>query len=421
MTVENIIQTIISILNEPNIYPNDDLPSIYQFTYSRNIKTEEDLKSNKLRNNPSISLIGEDKINRYIEQFKSLYKIMDINKYHLSFNKFKKLVEQYFFEGEIKKEKIIEEIKLINHSSVINIARIYGVKLNINELRFGKYLLINKNYMLEYLQLQTEYPKDDKWYNSTKEYFENHAKDIKDFVYCVCIYEARDIEYANELFIKDKTIFINILRYMMGIKHKRVYIDHIKFTDYSIDTIQIKNKKISQGRSLEFKDISIELNDEFFLSKENSNYYIWEITKKSNYNKLEKKILRAIEWIGISVSELNNEIACTEVAFAFEALLRIDESRTPITSSIQGRISDMVAFIIGNNYEERMKIIKTFTDFYSYRSAVAHGGETSKQGNYFEYLYLFKNTLKEILTNKEFKDCRSIEQLDEKIKKIKYK
>lgn len=421
MDAIGLIEKILSIVNEPNESYSKEIPSTYNFFYTRNIKPDDDYSA-KYNSNPRVTLMGDDKIYRYEQAFEDLYNEMKISQLMMSLKFFKELVQQLFFECKVTDKKIIDEISKIEVAPIINIAKIYGVKLNVDTITFGKYLLINKHKIIGYIEENIDITRNIEIYDEhTKSIYLEEAKDEHDFVYCICKYDARDLRYADELFTIDKNRVVSILRYMIGLKHKRVYVDLIKFIDYRINYTQIKDRLLLYGMKIERKDISIELSDPFFNSIDNANAQIWRITIKENLTNLDKRILKAIDWIGLSVGEKNNNVACTEIAFAFESLFKINESLSPITSSIQGQIAETVAFLIGNSLEERLNIIKQFKEFYSHRSSVAHGGDSLKTGNYYEYLNLFKNAVITLLTDKRFVGCNSIEQVSERIKEYKFR
>ncbi|MDD4211477.1 MAG: HEPN domain-containing protein, partial [Clostridia bacterium] len=127
-------------------------------------------------------------------------------------------------------------------------------------------------------------------------------------------------------------------------------------------------------------------------------------------------------WVGISIYEEINDIACTELAFAFESLLKQNISISPITSSIQGSISEMVAYICGDTLELRKKIIHDFKDFYSSRSAIVHGGDKNyKTNTYMNFLYLIKNTISKLLTSDDFKKCNNLNDVYLVINEYKFR
>jgi hypothetical protein len=131
-------------------------------------------------------------------------------------------------------------------------------------------------------------------------------------------------------------------------------------------------------------------------------------------------MIRSIEWAGRSINEPENDIACTEIAFAFESLLKSSESNSPITASIQGQISETVAFICGENKDSRKHIIKKFKELYSYRSSVAHGGNSTKTADYRSSFSMFKETLIRLLCCSPYDKCNSLEEVLDKVEDIKF-
>lgn len=419
MNAKQHINKIKLILDEPNETATDGDFAIYQFKYTRNIKNINDVM-NKLKTNSCISITGRDKITRYENAFQNLYDEMEIYEQLLSYMAFKNLCEQLIFEDKFSKKDIIAEISAMPANRFINIAVVYGVKLESKYKKLGKYLVINKDNIFNFLRKNLDKEKNKHDYDWIKGIGARRENDETNLVYCVCENIARDREYSDYLFKSDKNNFINIIRYMAGLKHEMVYVDLIKFVDYRQDKIQITNRIFLPGMSIKRKDIFVLLDDNFFTSRKNGNYYIWEITKKDSLTQLDKRILKSIEWISLSVNEANNDVACTEIAIAFESLLKVSESGSPISSGIKIQISETVAFLVGNAFEERIELAEKFKKIYNFRSAIVHGKDINKAGDYFEYLYMFKDVVTAILTKKSFRECDSFEQIYEKIKKIKF-
>jgi len=216
-------------------------------------------------------------------------------------------------------------------------------------------------------------------------------------------------------------LIINTLRYMTGLKQDRIYIDIDEYVDSISSRVQYtKEGFIGNSTKVNRKDIDVPFDEEYYFSKENGNFQIWSMLIKKQRNELETRIIRAINWLGLSIMEKNNDVACTEIAFSLESLLKLNEQQSPITSSIQGQMSEMIAFICGKNLEERKKIIKDFKAFYSYRSSIVHGGESKEEGEYLKYFYMAKDVLIKILVNNNYLSCGSLQKIKEKLDDIKY-
>jgi hypothetical protein len=93
-------------------------------------------------------------------------------------------------------------------------------------------------------------------------------------------------------------------------------------------------------------------------------------------NELEKKISKAVEWIGEAYSDSNRSSAYLKAVIALEGLLKMDEKGV-ITPSIMSSIAEQCAYLNGRSTEECLQIEKKVKVLYSERSKIAHTGSTS--------------------------------------------
>lgn len=417
MSVQYIFDKIIEIMKEPNLEPSSETISYHILSKKGTIDPKN---PNKRK---SITLIGDDKVNKYLAEFQKLYTEMKIEKKLMSESAFRKTCEQAMFDGkfnEIDIERIIDTIEL---EPVLNIARVYGLQFeeNSNTKQLGRYTMINKEHVHNYVREIIERDKINFDYNLLTPQFKYDKNDYYEFVYLAYETKARDNKFAHYLFEEEKEKFIRIVRYLVGFKDDRLYIDYSKNESFLTPRLQISHKTVTFGSGLTTKDLTINLKYISLPSDKHWSSKIWEITSKDKINKMQDRILKSIYWVGISLSETNNEIALTELAIAFESLLKQNESGGPTTSSIQGQISDAVAFLVGKTLTERTDITKKFRKFYAYRSSIVHGGITKNNDiDYSEYLQIFNKTLRTLLSDETFSKCQNIEQLIEEIDKIKY-
>ncbi len=415
---QEIVSEILKLFNEPDksSIEQDKFPVFLSFNYNG----EKDIK--ELCIEPCVAIYGEETVAKYNNLFSSLYDALDVKSKLISLKIFKETIQQYFFTNTFTIEAILKYINE-NVSNIYNcVAPIWGMSMKENILDFGKFKFVKKTYLKEYILSQTTLKQDF----LTKKNLTSIEKDEQDeanFIYLLISYKCRDSVYADELFVEERKKIINALRYMLGTSGERFYIGEKEFISFFDKRIQFTDKIIFGNTYLKNKDVDIVFETDYYFSKEDGNYYIWEMLNKTNPNQFEKRILNSIDWIGRSLNELaGSDISITEIAFAFETLLKRDESVTPITSSIQGSISEIVAYIVGKTLEDRLKIINEFKKFYSKRSAIVHGRKVNEDINmYYNFLYIFKAFVIEILTNKQYENCSSINDLYQRVDKYKYR
>lgn len=112
----------------------------------------------------------------------------------------------------------------------------------------------------------------------------------------------------------------------------------------------------------------------------------------SSKTKIEEKIYKATLWLGKSLITKNLSDSFLQVAIALECLLARQERGYFIQPSITVTLSETLAFLIGNNADERKAYFKQLKDLYAKRSSIVHSGNTSID---IEVYYEFFNLVKE--------------------------
>lgn len=417
---KEIINKLNLIISTPNLPADLNYTNltIQSFKYDENIRSEED--SHLLATNPSITLYG-DEIEKYNKLFEELYKELKVRNKKISLKSFKQRTQQLFFKNSFSLEKINEWISNAKVQTYYNVMKIYGMDQKDDMINIGKYTFLKKDRFLNHIKLNVENSNQFVTDFSLNLIEQDNIKESS-FIYLIIPYETYDTGFARDLFKEESDDIINILRYMAGIKQERIYISNKEFiTNFDLE-IQFTDKVVLTGTKINRKDIEIDFDTLYFNSEENGNSFIWRVLEKANKTELEHRILKAIRWVGISIYEQMNNIASTELTFAYESLLKLNMSNSPITPSIQGSIAELSAFISGKSLEERLEIIQDFKSFYAYRSAVAHGGETKYDNSlYFKMLYLLKNIIINILTDEKYKKCNSLDDLYNVVNKYKYR
>lgn len=415
--ITETISKISKIVNlNQSYFPNEAFST---FFYTGNIKSQQDIS--KLKKNPSITISGNDNNRKYNILFRELYELLKVKEKLISLKSFKDTTQQLFFTDEFNETKINEILDQYRKTNFYIVAKIFGLTMNKPKIEFGKYTFVRKDCIINFINQQMN---DEKILNP-KEFtyvnLENESKSDRNFIYIVMEIEACDTNYVSEKFENEVLLIINTLRYMTGLKQDRIYIDIDEYVDSISSRVQYTKEGFTgNSTKVNRKDIDVPFDEEYYFSKENGNFQIWSMLIKKQRNELETRIIRAINWLGLSIMEKNNDVACTEIAFSLESLLKLNEQQSPITSSIQGQMSEMIAFICGKNLEERKKIIKDFKAFYSYRSSIVHGGESKEEGEYLKYFYMAKDVLIKILVNNNYLSCGSLQKIKEKLDDIKY-
>lgn len=303
---------------------------------------------------------------------------------------------------------------------------IFGVELsNDKPLTLGRFILLPKNHISnlinENVMKENDEPQRKHIFDLVQNKYTKQSQETK-CVYCIATYSVNKPVGAIEKFETDTSILLNTLRYMVGIKHNRIFINLKNHLGQRQDHLVLHKDGFYFKTADDTKDYTLHLEDFELDGEKNGNLLIWKIIAKDNQNDLEKRILQSIRWIGTSIEEDNKEMAITQIAIAFESLLKEDQSVGPITSGVQKQISESVAFILGKNLKERTEFINKFEELYTYRSSVVHGSIKKKktEPDYNYYFWLFKATLTTLLTDKKFSNCKTLSDVNKVINNMKY-
>lgn len=410
--IQDIINEMTSILiNQKNKTFNFDV-SISQFTYTGNIKSENDIE--KLKTNPTIVIYGED-IKIFNDLYYDLYKQLKVDKKQVSLDQFQKDTRDLFFfiptEAEFK--KIVDE-KYVKSEDFYYIAPIYGIICRENIFDFGNFAFISINHISDYANRITNI--------SNKELLLSHFNNTdkkEHMLYFVKKYKCYDANYTKEKFDSDLDEMINVLRFLCMYKSDRSYVDRVKNKSNMVFYTAISETQASSNSSIiNMNDIPNIMDKSWFNYKYAKK--IMEILCKDNKSDLEQRIIRSLIWAGRSIEEHYLDLSCAEVAFAFESIFKSDKNRL-ITQSIQDQIAESTALILNDNYDDIIKRIKELKEFYGLRSAIAHGGkQEGDMSIYNKNLTIFRDVIIKLLEDDVYLNCNSLDDLKDVLDKKKY-
>ncbi|MER1588291.1 hypothetical protein [Enterobacter hormaechei] len=137
--------------------------------------------------------------------------------------------------------------------------------------------------------------------------------------------------------------------------------------------------------------------------------------------KLERKLSRAVEWIGEAYLDKNRSSALLKVVIALEALFKVNE-RSVITASIVASMAEQCAYISGESVDECLEIEDYVKDLYELRSKVVHAGSNNIGENELKKALTFsRSIIFKLLDLKINEKVESIDELQPMIRESKYK
>lgn len=147
--------------------------------------------------------------------------------------------------------------------------------------------------------------------------------------------------------------------------------------------------------------------------------WMWETIGKKKLNNLEKRLWRAIMWLGKGMDNSDDPYnALPQFVFALESLFNEDNM-----DAIASQLAEYATFILykNNEAEQREKFFKRIKDIYNLRSKLAHGEEANIRESDLSFIYKVVRSLVFVLTNdKEFANMESFEELKKWVSKKKF-
>ncbi len=299
-------------------------------------------------------------------------------------------------------EKFIERIINKENITVHILAPIYGVKMDSPILKLGDFTIYNPSNKGQVLK--TEFPTI---------YKRRNTKSLLNQDYKIGItVTAKDLDKCYELAEKSFSAFENIANFITATFHKTNRIGIFNYSaSKNIDSFIISPSKVLKTTKIIEQFTTVQIDNPYYQNDENGNKTLWQwITMEKN--NLQQKIMDSVEWCGRASVEADDSKAVLLYTISIEALLQYDES-SPIKPSIMSLLSDMVAFLLGETFEQRISYRDYIRELYSVRSAISHGGSKSNISsiNLHTAFIMCHKIIRKIITTEPFKNFQTKKDL----------
>jgi len=165
----------------------------------------------------------------------------------------------------------------------------------------------------------------------------------------------------------------------------------------------------------------IDIDDEYFIDKEDGYDLMWQLISKKHVTELEDRIIRAIMWGGKSIIENDIADSFVQIAIALEILLTYKQKDQLISPSIVNQLSETAAIIIADSCDDRIKVERDIKELYTIRSNVVHlGARNIEMHDYYKFFFYVKDIIVKLLLIDKYKGIKSSSELHSLIKRIKY-
>lgn len=138
-------------------------------------------------------------------------------------------------------------------------------------------------------------------------------------------------------------------------------------------------------------------------------------------SEIERKISRAVEWIGEAYLDNNRSSAFLKIVIALEALFKVDEVGV-ITASIMASMAEQCAYLNGRSAEECVRIEGYVKQLYGLRSSIVHTGSSSvRESDLKKALEFTRATIFNLLLFKQQLEIETMGKLQGLIRVSRYK
>lgn len=280
----------------------------------------------------------------------------------------------------------IEEINKLKKIKTNILYQLYNIDLDKNELILPSFEMYKPQYFI------SEYPNPLLYSDIHEQNRVNSDNALHVVLILKDIEMYKEDEFSKDIIIEQKVSdFICFLAVALGNK-KFAQAITTKFSCISNshhlinDDYRILTSSMSVSESTYINSHCTLLTDKFSDTHEK----LFNLLCSSK-TKIEEKIYKSTLWLGKSLVTKNLSDSFLQVAVALECLLARQERGYFIQPSITVTLSETLAFLIGNNADERKAYFKQLKDLYAKRSSIVHSGNTSIDIKvYYEFFNLVK-------------------------------
>ncbi len=189
--------------------------------------------------------------------------------------------------------------------------------------------------------------------------------------------KARDFDRATQHADEAFRRFENILRFM--IRDSSARYDVSVLSEPRIPNTRVLGIKVKTIATSVFERGPPNLFsvDEPRLREQASGFErVWAFALSASPTEMDRRLLAAIEWMGKGIGETDVQRSIVQFGFALELMLRYT-SGSGIDPSIASQLAETAAFVLGDDLEARLEIVRDVKELYGVRSKIVHGTPSS--------------------------------------------
>ncbi len=328
----------------------------------------------------------------------------------------RKIIELATLKEELTRENVYNWLDSIKEQDDINLwiyREIKGAELSENRIvELGPFRIVDKKHHKSHIINESEYIRSN-WDDIS-----NHSKG--DLLIGVEI-SVKNVDRGYELANQQFELFENIVKFIIS-NSEKYEVSILNQKGNSLEcSIAISDNSYSMNSSRPTSGLNlIDFNSSTFKIENTKTQSIFSLLKNKERSEIQNRLLSAIDWVGKGLREIDKDKGFIQLMFAVETLLSY-RGENIIQPSILNRISECIAFTLGNDYGSRIKLEKDFKDLYGIRSAIVHGGEKSvTMSDFMSLKYIIINLIWAFIENEDLCKCKKIEDYNVWIKKKRY-
>lgn len=216
--------------------------------------------------------------------------------------------------------------------------------------------------------------------------------------------QSKALEVADDKFEQ----FIIFLWFVIGYPTDRYEIGILSYQGYrNREAYVFSDKDVGHSAQGYGSFEPVPLGASYFLDQTYGLDFLWQLFDKNDQNEFERRIISAVRWIGQSIMDRSIQSAFVKAAISIEVLL--GPKRSEKCESIAKYIANRLNLVL--HYDDNgLDITDIFETLYDVRSAIAHAGkENVKQPDYFDLLWIARQTVFELISDPLLRSCHSIE------------
>ncbi len=230
---------------------------------------------------------------------------------------------------------------------------------------------------------------------------------------------AKDIAEAKETFNREIIHFIDALLYSIPARLD----ENRKISIWSEDMSQMIFIKSASGAQHSWSRSNLTspvyIMDQKVLEEPGNDIRLFRFLDSDPASNLERRIKRAVSWVGQALRNLDLTEGFLELAIALETLLIFQDGF--VSKSIVAQLAEFAAFLCETDSESRKKVNQKVKDLYKKRSGIVHSFETNIEfADFADLVRILRKIVREYFRLIDEKNLRDLAGVNSHIENLRF-